>query len=137
MDDTAAGIQRTSGQTYSKCTMSFWDTKKLHKLYLLMFHTFLRKWSMKPLNAERSEHLTISAHDLSLSQCEAGFGNGFSRATPPVSKNLHSWSSICPLEYFGKKIIDINFILNKSLLLPLTTNGMPMKVKFTLKRVNF
>ena len=51
-----------------------------------------------PLNEGRAEQRTISAQDLSVSQSEAGFGNLFSRATPPVSKNRHSCSSILPLE---------------------------------------
>jgi hypothetical protein len=36
---------------------------------------------------------TISPHDFSGSHKEAGLGNGFSKATPPVNKNLHSLSS--------------------------------------------
>ena len=57
---------------------------------------------IKPLNAGRSEHLTISAHDLSLSHSGAGFKYGLSNATPPVSKNRHSLSSIVPLQkYIG------------------------------------
>lgn len=59
---------------------------------------------MKPLNAGRSEHLTISAHDLSLSHSAAGLRYGLSKATPPVSKNLHSLSSILPLKS-GKKVM--------------------------------
>lgn len=50
-----------------------------------------------PLKAGNAEHRTISAQDLSVNQPEAGFGNLFSSATPPVSKNRHSCSSILPL----------------------------------------
>jgi len=53
---------------------------------------------MNPAKAGRSEHLTISDHDLSDSHIAAGLRNGFSKATPPVSKNLHSMSSIVPLK---------------------------------------
>lgn len=56
---------------------------------------------MKPLKAGISEQRTISAQDLSDSQVGAGFGKGFSKATPPVSKNRHSWSSSSPLKYVG------------------------------------
>ena len=53
---------------------------------------------MNPLKAGSCEARTISLQDLSLSQAEAGLGYGFSSATPPVSKNLHSWSSTSPLQ---------------------------------------
>lgn len=59
--------------------------------------TLLWKCSMKPWNAGKSQQRTISAHDLSVSQSVAGLGKGFSKATPPVSRNRHSRSSILPL----------------------------------------
>lgn len=55
------------------------------------------KWSMNPVNADNCEARTISAQDLSDSQKGAGLGNGFSSATPPVNRNLHSSSTIFPL----------------------------------------
>ena len=54
-------------------------------------------WSIRPSKAGSCEQRTISAHDLSVSQLEAGLGKGFSRATPPVSRNRHSWSLTSPL----------------------------------------
>ena len=60
--------------------------------------TFVLKWSIKPLKTGMSEHRTISAHDLSVSQPLVGLGKGFSKATPPVSRNLHSWSFSSPLK---------------------------------------
>ena len=70
----------------------------IHALWSLVFiHTLCCTCSMKPLKAGRSEHRTISAHDLSVSQSEPGLGKGFSRAMPPVRRNLHSRSSTDPL----------------------------------------
>lgn len=51
-----------------------------------------------PWNDGSAEHRTISAQDLSVNQSDAGFGNLFSRATPPVNKKRHSCSSILPLK---------------------------------------
>lgn len=58
-----------------------------------------------PLNDGNAEQRTISAQDLSVNQSEAGFGNLFSSATPPVSKNRHSCSSILPLRKKRRKRI--------------------------------
>ena len=70
--------------------------------------TLSLKCSIKPWKAGRSDARTISAHDLSGNHRGAGFANGFSKATPPVNKNLHSWSSIFPL----KQIYRIPYFLN-------------------------
>lgn len=43
--------------------------------------------------------LTISDHDLSVSQSGAGFGCRFSRATPPVKKKIKASSLIAFYEY--------------------------------------
>ena len=45
-----------------------------------------------------SEALTTSPHDFSLSQWGKGLGWGFSKATPPVRRNLHTCSSTSPLK---------------------------------------
>ncbi len=54
---------------------------------------------MSPLRLVRLEARTISDHDLSVSHSGAGFGCGFSRATPPVSRKRHTASSIEPLQH--------------------------------------
>ena len=60
--------------------------------------TLVCRCLIMPLNFGISLSLTNSAHDLSESHSDAGFGCGFSRATPPVSRNLQWLSSISPLE---------------------------------------
>jgi hypothetical protein len=81
----------------------FYKFKCLHIWFSFIF-TFSLNSSINPLNAGRSEHLTISDHDFSDNQAGAGFGKGFSKATPPVSKNRHSKSSIVPLKIVCLKI---------------------------------
>lgn len=87
------------------------------KIFTEITHVWLTAFwtiSMKPLNAGKWDALTISAHDLSISHAEAGFANGFSKATPPVSKNFHSWSSTSPLKQkLMVKLIGTNFIWNQ------------------------
>ena len=75
----------------------FWYTKFENIYWIQTILTCCCMWSKNPLNAGRSEHLTISAQDLSGSQRGAGLGKGFSKATPPVRRNLHSISSTLPL----------------------------------------
>ena len=81
------------------------EQKASEMTLLIQFLTFLRKCSMNPLKGGRSEALTISPHDLSGSQSAAGLGKGFSKATPPVSKNRQSRSLISPLEW-SKDIVE-------------------------------
>jgi len=48
---------------------------------------------MKLLSRGSSEARTISDHALSVIQSGAGLGCGFCSATPPVNRNLQTWSS--------------------------------------------
>ena len=70
--------------------------ERLRAVYLKL--TFSVKCFKIPLKDGSAEQRTISAQDFSVNQSEAGFGNLFSRATPPVSRNRHSCSSILPLQ---------------------------------------
>lgn len=54
--------------------------------------------SFSPFKLGKSEALTISDQAFSLSHSEQGFGNGLSRATPPVKRNRQTWSSTLFLE---------------------------------------
>ena len=70
------------------------------------------KWFKIPWNDGSPEQRTISAQDLSVNQPEAGFGNLFSRATPPVNRNRHSCSSILPLEKMKQQYLHMRVIDN-------------------------
>lgn len=91
-------------------------------LRILFINLFVNLRSRKPFKFWRADDdRTISDHDLSVSQCGAGFGYGFSRPTPPVSKNLQTSSSISPL-------LNLNLIIKDYFKFKTTDSYFPFKI---------
>lgn len=83
-------IHRCTTHRYSEAQLFF-------TYYAKVIHTCNTPLN-QPLILGRSDALTISPQDFSLSQWGNGLEWGFSSATPPVNRNRHTCSSTSPLQ---------------------------------------